>query len=579
MFFTVQIQRFSVRFTEFRAGVFILAIKKFFCEILAFIIGFFSTCWANTVSLFDRVEFSVDTSSLSAELPNIESNVNIWDFNGNTFANPKRNEENDVFEFVEYVQFMQCSGGNAGRDLFKDPYNTDVLDDYDFSNLIKNCKGVLSLGAKPLLKLGNVPMKFTKGAVTETMFGVNPYPPDDYGVYYNYIRDIAEALVDEFGREEVLSWRFGVMTEYENDDWFKTKDEDPQKTAEAYCKLYDYTVAALQDSIGENVFVGAHSMTVTEGLWDEAIFIRHCANGTNYKTGRKGTRLCSLSASFYDARPGKYTSGKTLPETIAYLKNTAESVGLNNLIYGIDEGRILSGNNSGAVGNELNQRIVGHTYQAAYDARLIHQGFESGLNYFSSWGFLSNGLLEGNPTVSYHVAKHAAQFAGSRMAACKKTRKGVHYKADISAISAFDEDENTLHIMGYNFRNKLKYKRGAELKFNINLPQLDGKKVKVTSYVIDDNCNYFDEWVEDRKTYGIDDGAFAWSPDDPSIDSTTTLADPGARDIYFNELYEKYRECSRLMPVEEEMQVVDGKLTLSRKLDPYAVVFFDVAEA
>lgn len=555
------------------------AIKRFFCEVMAVIIGFFSTCWSNTVSFFDRVEFDVDTSSLSERLPNIESNVNIWDFNGNMFVNPQKNEENNVFDFVEYVQFMQCSGGNASRDLFVDPYDTSVLDDYDFSNLMRNCRGVLSLGAKPLLKFGNVPMKFTEGATTDTTFGVNPYPPDNYDVYYKYIHDIADALVEEFGRDEVLSWRFGVMTEYENYDWFRTKDEDPQKTAEAYCKLYDYTVAALQDAIGENIFVGAHSMSVTEGMWDEAIFIRHCAEGTNYKTGKKGTRICYLSASFYDSEPGKFTKGYNLPETISYLKNTAESVGLNNLIYGVDEGRILCGVNSGSVGAELNQRIVGYTYQAAYDARLIKQGFESGLDYFSSWGFLSNGLLDGNPTVSYHVAKNAAKFAGSRLAVSKKTRKGVHWGAEISAVSAFNEEDNTLHIMAYNFRNKLKYKRSAELEFDVNVPQLDGKTVKVTSYVIDDDCNYFDEWIEDRKTYGIEDSAFSWSPDDPAIDSPVTLTDPAARDIYFNELYDKYKECSKLVPVEQEMKVVDGKLSLKQKLDPNAVVFFEITQA
>ena len=54
-----------------------------------------------------------------------------------------------------------------------------------------------------------------------------------------------------------------------------------------------------------------------------------------------------LFASFYDSKPGEYTSGKTLPETIAFIKNCAEENGLNDLIYGVDEGRILSGNSAG----------------------------------------------------------------------------------------------------------------------------------------------------------------------------------------------------------------------------------------
>lgn len=54
-----------------------------------------------------------------------------------------------------------------------------------------------------------------------------------------------------------------------------------------------------------------------------------------------GTHISFLSASFYDSKPGEYTSGKTLPETIAFIKNCAEQNGLNDLIYGVDEGRLL----------------------------------------------------------------------------------------------------------------------------------------------------------------------------------------------------------------------------------------------
>ncbi len=530
--------------------------------------------------IFNKYTFTVDASQKGDTLHNVVNNVNIWSIEGNPFTNAEINEENNIFEFVEYVQFMQCTGGTETRDLFKDPNNKNVLDDYDFTLLIDNCRGVLNLGAKPMLKLGNVPLKFSKNATTELGFGMNPYPPDDYDVYYNYIYAMGSALVKEFGKEEVLTWRFGVMTEYENEAWFFVGDEeaDSEKSAEAYCKLYDYSVAALQDSIGENVFVGAHSMTVTEGLWDEAEFIKHCGEGTNYKTGEKGTRVCYLATSFYDSVPGEYTDGKTLPECIEYLRETAESVGLNDLIYGVDEGRILEGNSSGSVGSELLTRTCGYTYQAAYDARLIAQMFNNDIAYFSAWSYLSNGFFQGNPTVSYHVAKNAAKFGGNTLLSTEKTKSGVIFGSDVDAVSAFDEDENTLRIMAYNFKNDVDYNKNVEMTFEINAPQFSGKDVKVTAYVINDDCNYFDEWVEDRKTYGITDDCFSWSPDDPSIDNPVTLADEKARETYFNELYPKYTECSKLEPTQSQVEVVDGKITLNITLDPHAVVFYEISE-
>ncbi len=560
------------------------ALVKFLSILIPLILSFFGIIGGIISGDNNQFTFSVDASKTGTTLSNPVSNVNIWSIEGNPFVNATVNEENNIFDFVEYVQFMQCSGGTETRDLFKDPLDRTVLDDYDFTVLIENCRGVLNLGGKPMLKLGSVPLKYSEKAATDAGFGMNRYPPDDYNVYYDYIKAIAEALVKEFGKEEVLTWRFGVMTEYENYDWFVGSDSEDdeilaKESAEAYCKLYDYTAQALVDVLGEDVFVGAHSMTVTEGVWDEAIFIEHCAKGKNYKTGKTGSPIKYLSASFYDSTPGEYTDGYTLPETIAYIRNVAESNGLTDLIYGIDEGRILCGVNSGANNDELLTRTCGYTYQAAYDARLIAQMFNNDIDYFSAWSYLSNGLLAGNPTVSYHVAKNAAKMAGAKLAHTESTENGIIIGGEIDAVSAFNEETNTLHIMAYNFKNDLDYKHDVELTFNINAPQFDGKNVKITTYTIDDDCNYFDEWVEDRKTYNIGDDCFSWSPDDPQIDSPVTLENQEARDIYFNELYSKYTECSNLVPTEETATVENGKISLSTTLDPHAVVFYEITES
>lgn len=540
------------------------------------IVTFISGVWGAGIEFFNHYNFTVDTSEVGDVLVNPASNVNIWSIQGNPFVGAKVNEENNIFEFVEYVQLMQCTGGNADRDLFRDPYDKTVLDDYDFTKLIENCRGVLELGAKPMLKLGSVPLKYSARATTDADFGTNIYPPDDYDVYYDYIAAIAQALVDEFGRDEVLSWRFGVMTEFENGQWFMANSEKPEDAAVEYCKLYDYTVQALIDVIGEDVFVGAHAMVVTEGHWDERIFINHCASGTNYKTGEKGSRICYLAASFYDYSAGEETSGMNFEKTMKHLKKAADKAGLENLIFGVDEGRLLVGNSAGAIDNQLLTRTVGYTYQGAYDARIYRTMFENNINYFSAWAYLSNGFFEGNPTVSYHVAKNAAGFDGARLVETRKISRALLPNIEVDAVSAYNEETNTVHIMAYNYKNDVEYKRTATLDFKVKVPQLDGQRVKVTAYVIDDDCNYFDEWQEDRVKYNITDDCFSWSPDDPEIDNPTTLTDERAREIYFSELKDKYKECSRLEPVTEELEVENGKVKLEITLDPNAVVFYEI---
>lgn len=519
-------------------------------------------------------EITVDTSETGAEIPNIADNINIWHM-GTSFFNAEKNEKYDVFEFVKYIQLMQCTGGTADRDLFEDPYDRTTYTDYKFDALIENCKGILALGAKPHLKLGGVPLKFTTGYELGG-FDMNVYPPDDYNVYYNYIKAITEALVSEFGIEEVRSWRFGCMTEYENEAWFKAKSGDPAESAEEYCKLYDYTVQALIDVLGDGVFVGAHSMTVTEGLWDEEIFIRHAAEGTNYANGGKGTRICFLSASFYDSEPGCFTEGYTLPETIGYLKNTAEKYGLDNLIYGIDEGRILCGNSSGTAGNELLNRTTGYTWQAAYDARLFTQAVNSGADYFSSWNFLTNGNLSGYPIISYHVAQKMSEFEGCKILSSEQKELKTGVKVEIGNIVAVDEATGLIRAMVYNFKNDVDFNKKADI--TLNIPAENGKKFKVTQYLINDDCNFFDEWQEDRITYNITDACFSWSPDDPCIDNPTTLSDPDAIEIYQTTLRDKYEKCAQLTPTVTQAVANDGILSLNVMLDASNVVFFEIEE-
>ncbi len=541
----------------------------FFISVIMLFSSFFSVLGGTS-----QAKFYIDTSNTGNSIPNIASVNNAWDM-GTTFYNIERNEKYDVFDFVEYVQLMQCTGGTKERDLFKDPLDTSTMTDYDFTRLIKNCTGIVSIGAKPWLKLGSVPLKFTQGVDYGGM-GMNIYPPEDFQVYYEYIKAIAQALVDEFGIEEVKTWRFGCMTEFENGDWFMAKGGDPAESAAAFCKLYDYTAQALLDVIGDSVFLGAHGMVVTEGLWKEELFIEHVAQGKNYANGKTGSHIDYLAVSFYDTRPGKFTDGYTLPEAVDSVRKTAEKYGLTDLIYGVDEGRLLVGNSSGANDNQLFSRTVGFTWQAAYDARLFKQAIDSGTDYFSSWQYLSGGLTQGYPTVSYHVMNNLSEFANSKKINVDCAKVNARLGVETDCLAGWNEDTQTLRIMAYNFKNQTDYSNSAEMSFSVNVPELNGKTVTITKYVINDDCNYFDEWQKDRIKYNITDDCFAWSPDDPVIENYTTLKDEAARKIYFDELRDKYEQCSQLTPVTQTVTVENGKIELTETLSGSNVIFYEI---
>jgi len=478
--------------------------------------------------------------------------INQWDFHMYWLGEKESNYYRENMPFVRYVQFMTATGGNADRDLFIDPSDTSVLDDYDFSQLIEACHNVVDQGLIPWIKTGNVPLKYTKDCGKIGNFGVNLYEPLDYDVYYRYIEAIAKALVEEFGLSEIQSWRWGVFTEYENRDWFTSTDQENAMVA--YCKIYDYTTEALMSVLGREIYLSAHSMTAGDGLWDECKFIEHCANGINYCTGEMGSSLSALATSFYDNTPSNLNS-RTLADCIELLRSTAESVGLTNLEYGVDEGRILFGNDN----LELCSRVVGWTYQAGYDARIIKQMIDEDINYFATWLYTTGDSFSGLPTVSHHVASCYERMVGSASVLCSvESEGGVEY----NAIPSYNADTNTFYLLGYAFEADMLNSGESQLTFQIELPMFEGKRINVTRYLIDDDANFFDEWRRDYDALHPNGVVAGWSIDSAQISVGFNPAD--------------YAAYAELHPTRGTTVLDTSVLTLDVMLRGNAVVFYEI---
>jgi hypothetical protein len=516
--------------------------------------------------------FEINLDKIHDKIENILSNINVWDYHRYWLEETEK-QEADYFKknypWVKYVNFMTATGGNKQRDLFVDPSNKIVRNDYKIDSLVAACRNALRQGLKPYIKTGNVPLKYSSKVIIGENFGVNVYPPDDYQEYYKYIRAIVSALVKEFGNDEVKTWKWGVLTEYENKDW-SSVEKDSQKTKESYFKLYDYTVAALQSLIGKEIYVGAHSMTVSNGLWDERDFIEHCANGKNYFNGEKGTRLCFLSCSFYDKQPG-INGKRTLPEMIAVVRDKAKQVGLDNLEYGIDEGRILEGSD----GKPLTSRITGKTYQAAYDARLFKTVLDNNINYFSTWGFTTNDILGGVPTVSYHIANlFSKMISSNRLDVDNNSKNNASH--EVEAIAGYDSNNSKLYLLVYNYNNTLQSKKPEIVLLNIKTFGKLGNKVKITKLVVDDSSNYYDEWMLDCKKQGIDEKHFSWSNESTCIDP---ILFSDANDIkFFKSQEEKYKQAAGLKPVSYEQKLMNEYLKIPFSIEPNTVVFYEIKQ-
>ena len=516
------------------------------------------------------VRLKIDATKRGNVIGNKVSTINLWQLQ--TWPIPPIDEGANLSEFVDWVQFMQATGGNSSRDLFVEPDNTEVVDDYQFDSLIDKCRAVLQLGAKPTIKL-SVPNKFSKESIIG-VFGVDVLPPDDYEVYYRYIRAMAKELVEAFGLDEVRLWRFGVLVEFENADWFHDKEKTPEGSKSAYFKLYDHSVAALEAELGDDVWVGAHAMACTEGLWDERDLLDHCVEDVNSKTGEKGTTIKYFAVSFYDDAPDR-PHPMSLAETIARIRERAEAVGLRDLRYGVDEGRIL-GASKGRYATDLTFRIVGQTYQAAYDARLFKIMVDSNIDYFSMWSYSSSSAWSGYPLLAYRVAQNVAKFKDSKrleVVADQMLAEGV----DCNGVAGFDEESETLYATAYNFKYDLNYDGAADVECVFNAPFWKGRNVEIIETIIDDSNNFFCDWLVDKERLQIPDDAFSWSPDSGCLD--VGFIDPEVANKYRTELRVKYVEKARRAP-DRNRRVVkvgdDGSIVSSVTLARHAVVFYEI---
>ena len=115
---------------------------------------------------------------------------------------------------------------------------------------------------------------------TKNRYG-NTEPPNDFRVWSSYVRQLVQALVEEFGRDEVSRWRFRVGTEPDLNPghWTGTKEQ--------YLAHYDHTVAAVA-SVLPSATIGPGNIIdpVKKRKWQSwgADIIEHCATGTNHAT-------------------------------------------------------------------------------------------------------------------------------------------------------------------------------------------------------------------------------------------------------------------------------------------------------
>jgi xylan 1,4-beta-xylosidase len=234
---------------------------------------------------------AINTGSVVGQIYNFWSTrpmINQTRFNSAGF----RTDIENVKPYVKSYNLVRMMGGRTddNNNFYKgvDGSGTIIT---DFSELITSMRNFMMTGFKPRIVLDNVPWDMSLPREVDT-YG-NSKPPSDYNLWRQYVNAFVQTLVDEFGINEVKTWRFRVATEpnYSPDHW--------RGSIEDYFKHYDITVDEVLKVIPDAIIGPGNNLTEGIATYTTEI-IDHCATGTNYATGEIGTKMDFFSISYYE---------------------------------------------------------------------------------------------------------------------------------------------------------------------------------------------------------------------------------------------------------------------------------------
>ncbi len=415
-----------------------------------------------------------------------------------TYIDKATNNYSSKYPWVKEIQLLSTTGGNDISDLLVDNNNKNSAANY--TRVFSLLDNVIKQGAKPLIKLGNVPKAFSS-TPDNGEFGYNVKPPDDvnYTAYYNYMYNFINACASRYSLATIQSWNWCVFTEGNNIGWFMANDGTLTSSKNAFCKVYDYTVAALQSVIGSsNLNVGIHFVAVTSSrCWDTSQFYNHVKNETNYYTGTVGSQLNFVLFSSYE-QPTNATANQVTTD-YNYMKNKAVSYGLNNLRYGVGECWFAGAVESGST--DMWSRVFGSVIQNSYTAKVLKNALDNNIDWLSNPIHGINNDYEGEIDAPFiNTLKLIEKMKDGKRAAVTKSGTPATGNDDVNAVSSYDSVNQKMYVLVYNHNKSYTATTAEDLTVNFNnIAPVTGSTVTVKQYTLnEDNGSWWKTWWTER---------------------------------------------------------------------------------
>lgn len=493
---------------------------------------------------------SINTNSLIGPMYSFWSTrpmVNQTRFNSANF----RADIEDIKPYVTSYNLVRMLGGRTD-DLNTFYQGVDASGNIitDFSGLITSMNNFMQTGFKPRIVLDNVPWEMSLPRIVDT-FG-NSKPPTDYDIWRQYINVYLQTLVDEYGMEEVKTWRFRVGTEpnYTPDHWRGTKDE--------FFKHYDITVDEVLQVIPDAI-IGPGNL-LTEGVATYTTeLIDHCANGTNFATGEKGTKMDFFSISYYEKID---LNTVKLPAVAELYRSKLNSYAqFSNIPFDIQEFGMLRDENAKRGLSLVDATELG----ASWYATIADIAYQYGITEIYDWGqeVEASNLPQGRKNVTSMLQ----MMEGGDRVSAMTTLSG--YAGAIPVVK-----DNKIYVLVYNHNPSRTSTSGRTL-----YPQIEGGAITAN------NEWTMNEWTVD-KTHSV----FMHELYQDVIDAGVPIIDgriygnrpsdyfeEGWKDV-LNTNLPKYQMMSELSQTVTDsiVETRDNNITLQIDLEPHSVKLIEL---
>jgi xylan 1,4-beta-xylosidase len=499
--------------------------KKLFLICFVFIIH---TAFAQT----DTVHISIDTKNVIGSYNPIWSYFGYDEANFTTMKDGKKllTELSQLSKAPVYVRTHNLLTSGDGKAALKWS-STNVYTEDKNRNPVYYWKIVDSIfdvfvkrGIRPIAEIGFMPEALSTnphpyrhhwkpGVPYDSIYTGWAYPPKDYKKWAELIYQWVTHCIKRYGEPEVVKWYWEVWNEPNISYWKGTMDE--------YLKRYDYTADAVRRALPDARIGGP---TSTGPGWDKAAdflkaFLQHCVDGKNYATGKTGSPLDYIT--FHAKGNPKVVNGHVQMNMSAQLKDVEKGFEIINEFPSLKHLPVMIGefDPEGCAAcsvdyspeNAYRNGTMYSSYTAAAFAQLYRMAGKYNINLAGavSWSFefenqrwfggFRDLSTNGVDKPVMNVFRMFGKMKGNMLVVNNAggiplqtiIDSSVRKQPYVDALATMDAD--TMYVMLWNYQDDENKKTEALIK--LNLENLAGKKVTVTSYLVDENhSNAYTVW-------------------------------------------------------------------------------------